>query len=295
MKAIFYLMLVGAFSLIVGCSKQGAAGNNLNIHFTFDSNQERLDSNGIVDNPNGNAGSQHIEVKRFAIARIEFNKGNDTNSSNALTFYKTEDTVINGVYVLNFPKLVWLDKTNNKLTIPIDNIPFGEYQFMKIVIAVIDYEITGQLNLSAGKSVQVIMPIKSFLGHACYIPNFNIGDSLETINNIRAQGFTVSLVHYAPANIHRVFRGSAKIVTAPNPIYKTSPTIARSGIITAAFLNKSVVINETTNQDIELNVSFSTNKAFEWDDNNKNGAFDVVPVYEPIANIGLRGMQPTVK
>lgn len=166
---------------------------------------------------------------------------------------------------------------------------------MKIVIAAIDCEIQGQINFSLTNSAKVTMPFKSFLAHACYVPQFYIGDSLEKINNIRAQGFTISQLHYTTPSIHHVYRSSSKLVTAPNPIYKTCPSIPRSGIITAGFLNKNVVISESSNTDIVIDVSFSTKQAFEWEDNNKNGSFDVIPVYETIANIGLRGMQPTVK
>jgi hypothetical protein len=82
----------------------------------------------------------------------------------------------------------------------------------------------------------------------------------------------------------------AGLITVVNPL-PNSPIPAGSCLVTGPFQTPLTITgNETEN--VEVQLSFSTNQSFEWTDDNSNGQYDSgeVPV-----DMGLRGLKAIVQ
>ena len=79
-----------------------------------------------------------------------------------------------------------------------------------------------------------------------------------------------------------------------NPIQATSPIPAGSCVVTAAFKPGKLTITGKETQDIVIEVSLSTNNSFEWTEVVANSKWDPIKG-EKIADMGIRGMIPTIK
>ncbi|MFZ1305700.1 MAG: hypothetical protein WAR80_07650, partial [Ferruginibacter sp.] len=76
----------------------------------------------------------------------------------------------------------------------------------------------------------------------------------------------------------------------PNPLFASSPIPAGSCLVTGQFATPLVVTgNETA--DINIIVSLSINKSFEWIDVDNNGTFDPNNG-DAVIDMGIRGMIP---
>jgi hypothetical protein len=73
-------------------------------------------------------------------------------------------------------------------------------------------------------------------------------------------------------------------------------------VVTGAF-DTPLRITGAETRDITVTLSFSVNKSFEWVDTNSNGQWDLQlnnntdpadDVMEPVVDMGLRGLIPTV-
>jgi len=87
--------------------------------------------------------------------------------------------------------------------------------------------------------------------------------------------------------------GQAPGTTVPNPIFATSPIPAGSCVVTGAFAAPFTVTGTET-EDIVIIVSLSTNKSFEWIENDGNNVFDPING-ETVVDMGVRGMIPIVQ
>ena len=64
-------------------------------------------------------------------------------------------------------------------------------------------------------------------------------------------------------------------------------------MVTGQF-SSPLLITGTETKDIQLNLSLSVNKSFEWVDANSNGIWDVgTSGTEQVVNMGLRGLVPS--
>lgn len=81
--------------------------------------------------------------------------------------------------------------------------------------------------------------------------------------------------------------------TVPNPLAATSPIPAGSCVVTGQFVNPLVIAgNETA--DVDLILSLSINKSFEWIEVNNDGMFEPL-AGETVVDMGLRGLIPSRK
>lgn len=81
--------------------------------------------------------------------------------------------------------------------------------------------------------------------------------------------------------------------TVPNPIFATSPIPQGSCVVTAQFATPLIVTGNET-KDINIIVSLSTNKSFEWIDVDHNGTYDPNNG-DQVIDMGIRGMIPIIQ
>ena len=109
----------------------------------------------------------------------------------------------------------------------------------------------------------------------------------ESINANKLQGY------WAFEDFGIVLNGQAAGTTVVNPLHNTSPIPAGSCIVTGNF-NTPLVITGNETQDVTMTMSFSTNKSFEWYDDNQDGLYEPGAGDYPV-DMGLRGLKPIVE
>ena len=84
----------------------------------------------------------------------------------------------------------------------------------------------------------------------------------------------------------------AGATTVPNPLFASSPIPAGSCVVTGMFASPLVITGNETS-DINIRVSLSTNKSFEWTEVANPGTYDPADGDVPV-DMGIRGMIPNV-
>jgi hypothetical protein len=132
--------------------------------------------------------------------------------------------------------------------------------------------------------------IASFIGFNTYIKTVQIKSASIDVNANKKQGF------WAFEAFGTKISGEAPQggTTVPNPLSTTSPIPPGSCVVTGKFNLQSLVISGNETKDIVIEVSLSTNKSFEWIDQNQDGWFQP-DEGDQVVDMGIRGMIPTMK
>ncbi len=128
----------------------------------------------------------------------------------------------------------------------------------------------------------------SFVGFNNYIKTYDIKDQSITINGNRLQGYVGFETEWSLDD----YQAPPGATTVPNPISDSSPIDPGSCVVTGAF-DQTLEITGTEREDITIEMSLSTNKSFEWEDNNSNGKYEPLDG-ELVVDMGIRGMIPYV-
>src|SRR4029079_6529071 len=267
------------------CSKEHENANSsakIVFVFKFDSTQERLNNIGLPDAiPAGNSG-QSTAINTMSSHYVELAPNAFSALGSGDVLYRAAEVTTGGSNAIDFSKSVLAKEGETFLSVPLDEITPGTYQYLRVSLAYqnygIKFNVLGQ-NLTG--------TVASFIGINTYISNYKIKDSTVTVNANKLQGY------WGLETAYGVFSGDAPATTVPNPIASTSPIPAGSCVVTGAFTTPLTITGNETN-DIKVTVSLSTNKSFEWKDHNLNG------IYEPldgdsVVNMGIRGLIPTAQ
>jgi hypothetical protein len=286
MKQLCVLIFAPAiFLCFSSCSKEHGHANStpqLVFVFKFDSTQQRLNNIGLLDlMPAGNSGQSPL-FNTMSSHYVELAPNAFTALGSGDVLYKAPEVTTGGSNAIDFSKSVLAKEGEPFLSVPLNEVTPGTYQYLRVSLAYQNYDIKfnvlGQ-NLTG--------TVASFIGFNTYISNYKIKDSTVVVNANKLQGY------WGLETTYGVFSGDAPATTVPNPIASTSPIPAGSCVVTGAFATPLTITgNETT--DIKVTVSLSTNKSFEWKDHNLNG------IYEPadgdsVVNMGIRGLIPTAQ
>jgi len=286
MKQLSVLIFAAAILLCISsCSKeheQAKASAKLVFVFKFDSTQQRLNNIGLLDlMPAGNSGQSPV-FNTMSSHYVELAPNAFTALGSGDVLYKAPEVTTGGNNAIDFSKSVLAKEGETFLSVPLDEITPGTYQYLRVSLAYQNYGIKfnalGQ-NLSG--------TVASFIGFNTYISSYKIKDSTVTVNANKLQGY------WGLETTYGVVSGDAPATTVPNPIASTSPIPAGSCVVTGAFTTPLTIAGNET-KDIKVTVSLSTNKSFEWKDHNLNG------IYEPldgdsVVNMGIRGLIPTAQ
>lgn len=296
-------LLCLAAILLFACKKNnnGSSTAKLIFKFKFDSTQIRLNNIGQPATiPAGNAAQSGI-MNKMSAHYIELAPGALTALGKGAVLYHATETTAGGSNAIDFEKAPQAGNGEVFYEVPINKIPIGEYEWLRISLA---YQ-NGDVKIRVDTTISGIAlnqelnaTLASFIGFNTYIKSFKVKDQTVTVNGNRTQGFwgfetsvNVLGTNYPIVNSGQAPAGATTVV---NPLFATSPVPAGSCVVTAAFAGGKLKITGNETNDIVVECSFSTNKSVEWRDLNPNGKWEPLKG-EVLVDMGVRGLIPTIK
>src|SRR6478672_1469591 len=287
MKQLSILIFASAILFCISsCSKEHGehadSTPQLVFVFKFDSTQERLNNIGLLDlMPSGNSGQSPL-FNTMSSHYVELAPNAFTALGSGDVLYRAPEVTTGGGTAIDFSKSVLAKEGETFLSVPLDEITPGTYQYLRVSLAYqnygIKFNVLGQ-NLTG--------TVASFIGFNTYISNYKIKDSSVTVNANKLQGY------WGLETVYGVSSGDAPGTTVPNPIASTSPIPPGSCVVTGPFTTPLTIGGKET-KDIKVTVSLSINKSFEWKDHNLNGIFEPIDG-DSVVNMGIRGLIPTAQ
>jgi len=209
--------------------------------------------------------------------------------------YKADETNCGGEKAIVFCKSVICKNGDVFFSIPFSKIPAGSYKWLRVSLAYQNYDIKVKTN-----STGVLDgTLASFVGFNTYVTKYKMKGTVmtPTINGgpgNKPQGYWGFFTSIFNTAFKTEGQAPSTTVVNPNP---ASPIPAGSCLVTGAFFktsaaaNQPLVITGSESQDLIITVSLSTNKSFEWKEQNVDGLFQP-DVGETVVDMGLRGMIP---
>ncbi|WP_298893846.1 hypothetical protein [uncultured Psychroserpens sp.] len=285
LKFICVLML----SLMLSCSNDQddtsqSTTPNLIVKLKFDSTQERLGNLGQpVSVANGNA-AQSPTINQMNANYIEFAQTSTTALGAGEIIFEGFETLAGGSQAIDFQNALFAGDNEVFLTIPLNSISVGNYEWVRVSLAYqegsIDVLVNGQ---------DISGTLASFVGYNSYITSFDLNGSAIDVNGNRAQGF------WAFEALGFTSQGQAPegATTVPNPLFSSSPIPQGSCVVTGEFEN-GLTISGNETEDVVVTLSFSINNSFEWTEVNADGKYEP-GAGEQVVDMGLRGLIPSVE
>lgn len=271
--------------VLCSCKKDAdPAEPMVNFIFRFDSTQARLNNFGqpsVI--PVGNAAQSPV-FNKMSAHYVELAPGDLTPLGSGAILYKAAETNTGGATAIDFSKAVLAGNNEVFLRVPVKQVAAGSYKWLRVSLAYQNYQIKFQAS-------GLILPgtIASFIGYNTYIGQYKIKDSTVNVGANRLQGYWGFETSYSGLGL--VATGQAAGTTVPNP-NPSSPIPAGSCVVTGQFASPLVISGNETG-DINVIVSLSTNKSFEWRDNDANGLYD--PSVDQVQDMGIRGLIPIIQ
>lgn len=280
---IFLLGIVG----FVSCDDKDAVQSSqpsLIVKFKFDKNQERLNNIGqpsvvaagnAAISPDFNSISAHY----FELAPNAY-----TQIGQGAILYHAPETTMGGSNAIDFSQSRIVAEGETFLKIPLKDIAAGNYEWVRVSLAYQNYNIPVRAN-----GVDYQGTLASFVGFNTYIGTHDIGNSVFQINGNRLQGYWAFALADYPYSTQG--QAPAGATTVPNPIASTSPIRPGSCVVTGKFLNNLTITGNET-KDINVTLSLSVNKSFEWHEVVLDGKYEPA-LGENVVDMGLRGLVPS--
>lgn len=292
-SALPLALLVFVF-VSISCSSDGTPNNtdddtssstaNLIIKLAVDSNQPRLGNTGQpTDIPIGHAG-QDPNFNTISAHYLELSPSATTLLGTGEVLYKAPETQSGGNVAIDFDQAIVVTPGEVFLTIPIDDITAGNYEWVRLSLSYQNYDINFAFN-----GLSLSGTVASFVGFDTYLQSYTIKNESITVNENRRQGYW----GFETNGIVQTGLAPEGATTVPNPLFNSSPIPPGSCVVTGKFTSNLVITGNET-EDITVTLSLSTNKSFEWIDTNSNNTWDVTTSgVEPIVDMGLRGLVPS--
>lgn len=283
---IFFCLILFINIIVISCSNESVETEepSLIVKFKFDPNQARLNNQGqIVSVANGNAAQNPIfntiSAHYFELAQLP-----TTLLGNGAVLYHAPETTLGGSTAIDFSQSKIVTEGETFLKIPLKQLAKGTYQYVRVSLLYQNYQITVR---SAG--TDYAGTLASFVGYNTYITTHSIGNSSFPVNGNKLQGYWAFSLNNYPYSSSGNGTG---VTTVPNPLFATSPIPAGSCVVTGKFANNLVITGNETN-DVNITLSLSINKSFEWNDTSSpDGKFEPA-AGDAIVDMGLRGLMPS--
>ena len=288
----FFLMSAAVLALFAfsSCQKSDstAATVNVNFIFKFDSTQARLNAVGGASTiPAGNAG-QSPRFNTMSAHYLELAPSAFTALGAGAVLYRAPEVTTGGSLAIDFSKSSFAANNAVFLSVPVKSFTAGTYTWLRLSLAYQNYNVY-VTNTTPAATIDAT--VASFIGFKTFLTSYKVRDSTIVVNANKSQGYWAIEGQVPPFGFVTSGQAPAGATTVPNPLFATSPIPAGSCVVTGAFVSPLVVTgNETT--DINVVVSLSTNKSFEWVDGNGNGKYEP-QLGEAVVDMGIRGMIPT--
>ena len=304
-----FSLLAGATLLFSACEKtpiEPSSASQLIFKLQLDPTQERLNALAQPDPvPSGNAG-QNPDFNQFSAHKIELVPSMFTPVNDGAIVYHGEETSTGGSNAVDFAKAILSENGETMVSIPIKDIAAGTYQHIRVSVSYQNYDIRFNINnipLGNGQTTDLRQQkgtVASFLGFNNYLTAVQPRTMTQSVNANKLQGYWAFETDLdAPySSFNNIYVGEAAATTVVNPLSASTPTPPGSCLVTGSFDNNGLVITGDETEDIVVNLSFSTNQSFEWNDDNGNGELDIDlsnNTLERIVDMGLRGLKPSVQ
>lgn len=302
------LLCVGAAS----CTKIDngeVTAAKLIFRYRFDSTQERLNNTGQPASvPDGNAAQSPV-FNSMSAHYIELAPNAATALGKGSILYKAPETDAGGETAIDFEQSVFAHNNEVFYALPLKDIPAGEYEWLRISLAyqhyTVQYHVDTAITIATDTTSNTIVinqdftgTIASFIGYNTYLKSYLIKSQSLTVDGNRRQGYWGFETVISAEGFSETYTTSGQSpeggTTVVNPIFDTSPVPVGSCVVTAAFLPGKLVITGKETENIIVEVSLSTNKSFEWKEVVNNGKWDPLKG-EPVVDMGIRGMTPTIR
>jgi len=282
-----FLGLIGI--LLFSCSNDDdsaapdlQSGPQLIVKFKFDNTQVRLDNFGLPETITVGNAAQSPNFNMMSAHYIELAPTAFTALGDGEIIYKGDETTAGGSNALDFQTAKVVTENEVFLSIPLNSIQTGTYEWTRISLTYQNYDIDFlyQGNDYTGT-------LASFVGFNNYITSHAVNGQNVTVNTNKPQGY------WAFETVGTITEGQAPGTTVPNPISATSPIPAGSCVVTGEFAGGLTITgNETEN--VVVTMSLTTNNSFEWTEITADGKFEP-NAGEQVVDMGFRGLQPIVE
>jgi len=304
-KKWFLSFLLFSLFIYTSCEKLNPNPVNnssakINFVFQFDEVQDRLDNFGNPASlPEGHAAQTPV-FRKMGAHFLGLYPDKWTAYSQGVELYKGIETNKGGSAAVDFQNLQLTADGEKFLESNISDIPAGTYEWLRISVAFQDYQVQYNLNEIPliGDLPGETATVASFLGFNNYIEDYQINNLVLDVKGNRNQGFWAFETDFQDelSNYNDIFSGQSPegATTVVNPLFNSSPIPAGSCVITGK-IDPPLVITGDETEDIEVNLSFSINDSFEWEDLNGNGELDLnvsnPAINEKVVDMGVRGLQ----
>jgi hypothetical protein len=281
---LFLMAIIAVLSFSCSDKDDVAVEPQLIIKFKFDPTQVRLNNLGQPSSlPSGNAAQSPvfntISAHYFELAPNAF-----TALGSGTILYKADETMAGGDLAIDFSQAKIVGEDEVFLSIPLSQIPQGNYEYVRVSLSYQNYDIAIRSN-----AVNYTGTLESFVGYNTYINTHYIGNNSFPVNGNRLQGYWAFGLNGFPFAISGQAPPGA--TTVPNPIAATSPIPAGSCVVTGKFQNNLVITNNE-NGNVYVTLSLSTNNSFEWEEVTSDGKYEP-SIGENVVDMGLRGLIPS--
>ncbi len=308
----YWTAFILLFISVASCTKTDngeVTDAKLIFRFRFDSTQERLNNRGepspVAD---GNAAQSPV-VNSINTHYIEIAAGASTPLGKGAILYKAPETDAGGEAAIDFERSAGAANNEVFYAVSLKDIPAGEYEWLRISLAyqnyTVQYHVDTTITITTDTTSTHITidqdltgTVASFIGFNTYIKSYRIRSQSLTVDGNRKQGYWGFETTLSGEGFNETYTTSGQSpeggTTVVNPLFDTSPVPAGSCVVTAAFAPGKLVVTGKETENIIVEVSLSTNKSFEWKELVSNGKWDPLKG-EPVADMGIRGMAPTIK
>ncbi len=294
MKYPAIIIMAIAMFTFQSCQKESSIDNGggsgtgtakVNFIFKFDSTQVRLNGQGQPTTmPAGHAG-QSPRFNSMSAHYVEITPSAFTALGAGAILYKASEVSTGGSTAIDFSNSKFAGNNQTFLSVPVKSFAAGTYNWLRVSLAYQNYNI--YMN-ALGQTIDAT--VASFIGYNTYINSYKVKDSTIGIHANKLQGYWA--VEGKIFGVGFLSSGQAPpgATTVPNPLFASSPIPAGSCLVTAQFATPLIITGNETS-DINIIVSLSTNKSFEWIDVDNNGTYDPNNG-DQVIDMGIRGMIP---
>lgn len=276
----------------VSCKKEDsnptpAPPVKVNFIFKFDSTQVRLNGQGNPVTVPAGHGAQSPRFNKMSAHYLELAPTAITLPGAGAVLYKAEETLTGGANAIDFSKAKFAGNNEIFLSVPLSQLAAGTYNYLRVSLAYQNYNVYIAIPLG-----NIDATVASFIGFNTYITNYKVKDSTVMVNANKKQGYWA--VEASASGFGTVQSGQAPegATTVPNPLFATSPVPPGSCLVTGGFATPLVITGSETS-DINIQVSLSTNKSFEWSETDGNNQYNPLPPSnDMVVDMGIRGMVP---
>jgi len=285
-----WVLIAAFFSLFfLSCQKSGNNTGNVkvNLIFKFDSTQVRLNSFGNPVTVPAGHGGQSPRFNSMSAHYAELTPAAITPLGNGTVLYRAPEVSTGGSNAIDFSKANFAGNNQTFLAVPLGSVAAGTYNYLRVSLAYQNYNVYVSV---PGQTLDATLA--SFIGFNSYIGSYKIKDSTVMVNANKLQGYWGFEASVPGFGLVRTGQAAPGATTVPNPLFATSAVPAGSCVVTGAF-SSPLVITGTETSDINIEVSLSTNRSFEWTETDGNNQYNPLPPNnEQVVDMGIRGMIP---